>query len=60
MLRSAEKISFDYLKDDRPPDVSVILIEYTKVLETMLHQKVAIHFKPLLEKYKKRKQKTSR
>jgi tetratricopeptide (TPR) repeat protein len=52
-LRSAEKMTFDYLRGTPPPDISVILIEYSKVLETMLHRQVSIHFSSLIEKYRK-------
>ena len=55
MLRSADKLVFDYLGGLPPPDASFILVEYAKALETMLHQQVSIHFTPLVEKYKKRK-----
>ncbi len=51
-LRSAEKMAFDYIRGNPPPDVSVILIEYSKALETMLHRKVSILFAPIIEKYK--------
>ena len=51
-LRSAEKMAFDYLRGNPPPDVSVILVEYSKALETMLHLKVSILFAPLIAKYK--------
>lgn len=54
MLRSADKLIFDYLGGNPPPDSSMILVEYGKALETMLHQQVSIHFSPLLEKYKRR------
>ena len=41
ILRSAEKMAFDYIRGNPPPDVSVILVEYSKALETMLHRKVS-------------------
>jgi len=53
IFRSVEKMAFDYLRGNPPPDVSVILIEYSKGLETMLHRKVSIYFTPLVEKYTK-------
>jgi tetratricopeptide (TPR) repeat protein len=55
MLRSADKLIFDYLGGNPPPDSSMILVEYGKALETMLHQQVSIYFTPLIKKYKRRK-----
>lgn len=52
MLSSAERILREYRFNKKLKDVSAIIIGYAKVLETMLHQKVAIFLEPQVKEVK--------
>lgn len=53
ILITAERKLIDYRKYDNTFDASDIILDYSKALEIMLDEKVAIHFIPLVKKYKK-------
>lgn len=59
ILITAERKFIDYRNKSDDFDASDIIIGYSKALERMLNEKMAIHFKQLIQKYKRTKRQTS-
>ena len=59
ILISAERKFVDYRNKSDDFDASDIIISYSKALERILDEQMAIHFKPLIQKYKRTKKQTS-
>ncbi|MGQ4875692.1 MAG: hypothetical protein ACP6IY_16625 [Promethearchaeia archaeon] len=51
-LLTAESIYLDYKGKEGPFDATPIILEFSKALERMLHDKISKHFNELIPKYK--------
>ncbi|GAH71401.1 unnamed protein product, partial [marine sediment metagenome] len=54
IFNTAERLFYDYKKSGGLIDASLIILEYAKGFETMLHEQISSHFKPLITKYHKK------
>lgn len=59
ILISAERKFVDYRNKSDDFDASDIIISYSKAFERILDEQMAVHFKPLIQKYKRTKKQTS-
>ncbi len=59
ILVSAERKFVDYRNKSDDFDASDILVSYSKALERILDEQMAVHFKPLIQEYKRTKRQTS-
>ena len=59
IMITAERKFIDYRNEGDDFDASDIIISYSKALERILNEQMATYFKPLIQKYKRTKRRTS-